>query len=154
MKKHIPYLLIAFCFLVLTCKASASEVPNTLPQAFAALDQQLGPAQKTAFKSAQELEAVTNMHMSLGLYIRNEWFRSGKSKLVVQLRGLGARSLDDVSSVVLTSYWRYINGRPLGVEAQCACYAAWWQERLRPQPNVEPMVADPPWLPNFSCPRG
>jgi hypothetical protein len=132
--------------------ASASEVPNTLSEAFVALDRQLTSQQQDAFKNTSEHEAVVTAHMSLGLYIRNAWFRSGQSKLPGQLYALGARSLDDMSSIVLTSYWRHLNGKPLKVEEQCACYARWWREEQRLESAAKAKGEISYSYPSFDCP--
>ena len=153
MSKHIQLAIAFFCAFA-AFMAYAGEVPNTLPQAFAALDQQLSPQQRDAFKNAPESTAVVRAHMSLGLYIRNVWFRSGHSKIPVQLHALGAQSLDDMSSVVLTSYWRYLNGKPLKVEQQCACYAKWWHEQLRLISAAKAKGKNSYSTPNFDCPPG
>jgi len=151
MPKHMRLAIVFFCTFAASL-ASAGEVPNTLSQAFAALDQQLGSQQQEAFKNTSEAEAVAKAHMSLGLYIRNVWFRSGQSKLTGQLHALGARSLDDMSSVVLTSYWRHLNGKPLKVEEQCACYAKWWQEQQRLESAAKAKGENSYSYPKISCP--
>ncbi|OOG61647.1 hypothetical protein B0E46_17010 [Rhodanobacter sp. B04] len=153
MPKHIQFVIL-FLFAFAASMASAGEVPNTLPQAFAALDQQLGSQQRDDFKNTPETEAVVKAHTGLGLYIRNAWFRSGHSKLPDELHALGVRSLDDVSSVVLTSYWRHLNGKPLEVEKQCACYAKWWQEQQLLEASAAAKGENSYSSPKFSCPQG
>lgn len=153
MPKHLQLAIGFFCAFA-AFMAYAGEVPDTLPQAFAALDQQLSSQQRDAFKNAPEATAVVRAHMSLGLYIRNVWFRSGHSKLPGQLHALGAQSLDDMSSVVLTSYWRHLNGKPLQVEKQCACYAKWWREQLLLESSAKAKGESSYSVPSFDCPPG
>ncbi|MHB1273062.1 MAG: DUF6794 domain-containing protein [Rhodanobacter sp.] len=151
MPKHIQFVILFFCAFAVPM-ASAGEIPNTLPQAFAALDQQLGSQQQEAFKNTPEAEAVVKAHMRLGLYIRNVWFRSGHSKLPGELHALGAQSLDDMSAIVLTSYWRHLNGKPLDVQKQCACYAKWWQEQQWLESAAEAEGESSYSSPRFHCP--
>jgi len=99
-----------------------------------------------------EREAVVYAHMGVGLYIRNQWFRSGKSPLAGVLHQLGARSLDDASSMVLTSYWRHLNGKPLELEKQGACYQRWGNEQERLQKEAEAKGETSYNLPAFDCP--
>ena len=153
MPKHIQLAIAFFCAFA-ACVAYAGEIPNTLPQAFAALDHQLSLQQRDAFKNAPESTAVVRAHMSLGLYIRNAWLRSGHSELPGQLHALGAQSLDDMSSVVLTSYWRHLNGKPLKVEEQCACYAKWWREQLLLESSAKAKGESSYSVPSFDCPPG
>ena len=144
-----------FCVLVLgnvVSLGAADLAPNNLEEAFSVLDQKLSPEARQQFKQTPEVEAVTMAHMSLGLFIRNEWFRSGGSKLPGLLQGMGARHKDDMSSIVLTSYWRKLNGKPLELEQQGECYRLWWQEQERLANASKSRGASSHGYPSFSCP--
>lgn len=151
MPRHSKLIALFLCILA-PIIASTSEVPNTMLQAFSALDKQLGPQKREAFKNTPEAEAVANADMSLGIYMRNVWFRSGHSRLADKLHALGAQSFDDASAVVLASYWRHLNGRPLEIEKQCACYAKWWQEQDQLIAAAKAKGKDSYPIPSFSCP--
>jgi hypothetical protein len=88
----------------------AIPVPQTIEQAFSALDKVLTSADRNSFMRKPERKAVIEAHMLVGLYIRNAWFRSTRTALNGYLREKGARSLDDASSLLLTIYWRHLNG--------------------------------------------
>jgi hypothetical protein len=116
-------------------------IPDTMEEAYRFLDAKIPPDQREQFKQKTERDAVTDAHFGLGMHIRNYWFRSGKSALPGLLYSLGARDLDDVSSMVLTSYWRYLNNKPIELEQQGAYYKRWWEEQNRliedaPQKNL------------------
>jgi hypothetical protein len=128
------------------------EIPNTLDQAYGVLDRLLSPADRHAFMSTPEQEAVTRAHMGLGLYIRNKWFRSGKSALPGVLYDFGARSFDDMSGMVLTSYWRHLNGKPIDIEKQGACYRRWFDEEQRLESDAKAKGESSYKLPSFDCP--
>jgi hypothetical protein len=114
---------------------AVADVPNTLEEAFRELDRVLPMEEKERFKRKPELAAVLDAHLSLGMGIRNEWFRSGRSALAGYLSSLGAQHFDDMSSVVLGAYWRYLNGRPIEiekyVEQQNKCFARLLEEQKR-----------------------
>ncbi len=131
-----------------------SEIPNTLDQAYEALDRLLSARDRRAFMSRPEKEAVALAHMGLGLFIRNTWFRSGKSALPGVLYDFGARSLDDMSSMVLTSYWRHLNGKPIEIEKQGACYRRWSEEAERLESEAKAKAESSYQLPSFDCPEG
>jgi hypothetical protein len=111
----------------LLCHA-AEPVPNTLEEAFAALDKRLPAVERSKFQNTPESQAVTFAHRGVGMYIRNQWFRAGGSALPKVLQ---AQHLDDASAIVLTSYWRHLNGKPLEIERQIDCYHRWWREQRR-----------------------
>lgn len=98
MKTFWLLLLIACCHFAEAAQPPA--VPSTLEEAFSALDALLTPADRDAFMYKTEKAAVIDAHMSVGLYIRNVWFRSGRSPLAGILHDKGARALDDASSMV------------------------------------------------------
>ena len=127
---------------------AAESVPNTLEEAFVALDKQLSVEERQKFQSTPEGKAVALAHMGLGLYIRNEWFRAGGSALPKVLQ---AWSLDDASGIVLTSYWRHLNGKPLEVEKQINCYHQWWQKQKRLAREAKAKGASSYQMPEFSC---
>ncbi len=146
-------LLIVAIGLAMSPMSRALEppAPNTLEEAFAALDAQLPAPERKKFMESTEDDAVISAHMGLGMWMRNEWFRHGGSALPGLLQ---ARSLDDASSIVLTSYWRHLNARPLDVEGQVACYHRWWDEQQRLMDAAERDSAGNVTyrVPSFSCP--
>jgi hypothetical protein len=130
---------------------AVEPVPNTLEEAFALLDRTLAVTDRKSFKQQSEHKAVTSAHRGLGMYIRNQWFRAGRSPIPTQLR---AQHLDDASSIVLTSYWRYLNGKPLEIERQISCYERWWQEQRRLMDAAKAKGESSYETPLFSCPEG
>jgi hypothetical protein len=142
--------VVAFgAYTSLLCCAAESAVPHTLEEAFAVLDKQLPAVERQKFQNTPEREAVTLAHMGLGMYIRNKWFRAGGSALPGVLR---AQHLDDASGIVLTSYWRYLNGKPLEVESQISCHHRWWREQHRLIEETKGSSSH--GTPAFSCPDG
>jgi hypothetical protein len=124
-----------------------------MEEAFRALDSLLGTAQRDAFKRRPEREATAYAHMGTGLYIRNQWFRQGNSPLVGFLAAKGAQSLDDASGMILTSYWRHLNGKPIELEEQGACYARWGAEQNRLIREAEAQHHPDSYdTPDFDCP--
>lgn len=128
------------------------SVPHSLSDAFAALDQHLSSEDRQKFKNLPESEATTQAHMGVGLYLRNKWFRAGKSKLVGLLSEAGAKSLDDMSGMVLTSYWRHLNNKPINLKEQGACYTKWRTEQKRLQEQAKSGSETSYGTPDFNCP--
>lgn len=123
-----------------------------MEEAFHALDSSLDDTQRAAFMHTPERKATAEAHMGLGLYIRNEWFRQGKSPLVGLLTMKGAHSLDDASAMILTSYWRYLNGKPINLEAQGACYIEWWAQQRTLLIEAEAAGRNSYATPDLNCP--
>jgi hypothetical protein len=142
--------------LVLVCCGALAlayeHIPNTLDEAYLSLDASLKPEDRLAFMQRPEREAVMEAHYAVGLYIRNQWLRSGKSALVKLLHEKGAQSLDDMSSMILHSYWRHLNGKPIQLNEQGACYRKWWSEQQKLIDQSKERGEDSYPSPNFRCP--
>lgn len=148
--------LLAYTLLVVIAIAApirllaAEAIPNTLEEAFVALDHMLSPDERRAFMRLPEERAVVKAHFGIGMTIRNQWFRSGQSKLPALLQ---AQHLDDASAIVLTAYWRHLNDKPLELDRQIACYRRWWQEQRRIEEAARAQGQSRYGMPAFSCPE-
>jgi hypothetical protein len=129
--KLLVYATILTMFGLGAVAPAADSVPNNLDEAFTSLDRSLKPSERLAFIQRPEREAVASAHFAVGLYIRNQWLRSGKSALVGLLQAKGAQSFDDMSGTILTSYWRHVHGLTIKLEEQGACYRRWGSEQRR-----------------------
>jgi hypothetical protein len=146
-------LITALALVAGTSMLNAKDgIPDTMEEAYRFLDAKLPPDQREKFKQMTEREAVVSTHFNLGMYIRNELFYSGKSALPGLLHSLGARHPDDVSGMVLTSYWRYLNNKPIELEKQGAdsCRAS-QKQRERMIENAK-KKGETYMGPDFSCP--
>ena len=150
--RHLRFLaaplLIGLCAVV----AAAGTVPNKLQEAFASLDASLSPDQRLAFMQRPEREAISKAHFAIGLFIRNQWLRSGKSALTGELQKLGAGSFDDMSSMILASCWRHLHGKPIRLEQQGACYKRWWLAQQNLINEAKAQGRNSYSSPNFDCP--
>jgi|ERR1700722_3779559 len=149
LRDHVALLIL----LLFGAIVSADQpVPNTLDEAFTSLDGSLKPEERLAFMKRPELEAVTLAHFAVGLYIRNQWLRSGKSTLTSLLLAKGAQSFDDMSAMILTSYWRHLHGKPIQLEEQGACYRKWGLEQQKLIDQAKAKGEDSYSTPDFNCP--
>jgi hypothetical protein len=149
LRQHVAFLIL----LIVSAMASADQrVPNTLDEAFTSLDVSLKPEQRLAFMQRPEREAIMEAHFAVGLYIRNQWLRSGKSALAKLLHEKGAQSYDDMSSMILHSYWRHLNGKPIQLNEQGACYKRWWLEQQKLMDQSKARGEDSHSTPDFVCP--
>lgn len=64
----------------------------------------------------------------------------------------GAQSFDDMSSMILTSYWRYLNKVPIEIDAQGDCYRKWRQDQDRLIAEAEAAGQTSYKVPAFDCP--
>ncbi len=104
-------------------------IPTNLHEAFDQLDKILNeePEYKETFKLDDEEKAIINLHHGIGRWIRNEWGLWSGSELKTYFEELGLHHADDMSSVILTSFHRYLNGRELHIDQQVEHYKEFWK---------------------------
>lgn len=90
------------------------NIPKELYICFNELDKWDGERERAQFKSAKENE-LGNYHFGMGLYIRNYWIRNDglNINLEEKLREAGLKSADEMSSIIVNSYHRYLNKKDI-----------------------------------------
>lgn len=111
--------------------------PANIQECFPLLEENLKGAELEKFKGMEEDEAVVASHRGLGAWIRNEWIRSRPGEprrpLGEYFLEKGLRHPDDMSSIVLTSFHRYLNGKDIELEEQIKYYQDYWEKESRQQ---------------------
>ena len=125
-------------------------IPKDLDDCHAALDSMLDQEWIEEYRNLPEDHTVRE-HFGLGLWMRNYWLSPG-SRLLAYFVSLGARHHDDMSSIILTSYWRYLNDAPFDLEGQLNEYKIYWEKsRLwygtpwRDEKGMIKVVENPPF---------
>jgi hypothetical protein len=108
-------------------------IPEDIAAAMAELDRMLPADMREKIRRAK-VEDMVEFHMSLGMWMRNNWeLWGGGSPLASYFNGLGLHHPDDMSGVILDSYWRHLHGQPLAIDQQVAKYRQYWSE-MEPPP--------------------
>jgi hypothetical protein len=107
-----------------TCaEGESGTVPADLDEALAELERILNPAHVEEIKRRDPIE----FHHGLGTALRNCWgLWAGGSGLAAWFAEQGITHPDDMSSIVLTSFHRKLNGKELDVAGQIAEHQAYW----------------------------
>ncbi len=101
-------------------------IPKNLTEALTNLNDSWNAAKKNDFKNKPEIDAVAELHFSTGLWIRNNWVRGHRSDSLYQyFKKLGLQSPDDISDVILSSFHRKLNNRPIELQKQVAIYVGY-----------------------------
>jgi hypothetical protein len=101
-------------------------LPENLDDALNYMDFSWKKADKKKFKSEKEQTAVSNLHFGYGMYIRNAWLRHGNPKLEKSFAEIGIYALDDISSIILTSFHRKLNKKEIKLEEQIKRFKEYW----------------------------
>lgn len=103
------------------------KIPTTLAEAHAELERTL-PAKTLAEIDAMESEdRMALYHHGLGTALRNSWGLWGRSALAEHMRELGFTHPDDMSGVILGTFWCNRHGQEFRLEERAAKYRTYWK---------------------------
>ena len=107
-------------------------VPRDLDDCFVQLKTLLKPEDVEAMKSGTEAD-MSQYHFGLGMWVRNNWGLWGGSRLAKWFNALGIEHPDDMSAIILDSFWRHLNDQPIKMAEQVTYYKQYWLEATPPQ---------------------
>jgi hypothetical protein len=116
------------------------DPPESLTQAYDALARLLPPETVRLFARGTEDDARRDS-LHLGMFVREFWnlWRGGPFRR--HLIKLGVRHPDDMSQLVLVTWWRVLNDRPPAVDAEVQRVRS--AERWRPDPRCQCLLRGP-----------
>ena len=73
---------------------------------------------------------MNKYHHSIGRLIRNNWKLWSKedNNLKIWFKNKGIWHADDMSGIILTSYWRWKNNEPFKIDEQIKFYHTHWKK--------------------------
>jgi hypothetical protein len=84
---------------------------------------------KTISPQTWKMPAVAGMHFGAGLSMRNGWkLWKGKNSLARYFHSIGIFHPDDMSSIILTSFHRRLNGKNIELASQVRYYQDYWNK--------------------------
>ncbi|MBO9500701.1 DUF6794 domain-containing protein [Brevundimonas sp. A19_0] len=118
-------------------KALADCAPTTLEATFVCLD--------THWTSRAEYKALSYddtvmAHFGIGMWMRNNWGLWGGGPLARHFNEMGIEHPDDMSGIILKSYWLYLHDCPQGVDEQVAFYRDYWDRSEGEDSIPEPIL--------------
>ena len=100
-------------------------IPANLEECFVTLSKELNVLQIGLIKTLPESKMIS-LHRTLGLKIRNDWGLWTNSKLKNYFNEVGITHPDDMSSIIITSFWRRLNNLPINFDEQVQFYKDEW----------------------------
>lgn len=113
------------------------EVPNNLDEAIKFLEA-FYFEDISEIKKMNEIEFNSSSHFGLGMYLRNIWFLwwspnhgydswpKEKPKIVEYFNAIDIYHADDMSGIILTSFFRKIKGLDINIPEQVKKYKIHW----------------------------
>jgi hypothetical protein len=93
--------------------------PRTLGEAYDVLARMLDPGLIRQIKAGSEQDVMV-LNNTIGMALRNLWGLWNGSRLSDHFRALGIRHPDDMTALLLITFWRHLNDQPLRVDEEVA----------------------------------
>jgi hypothetical protein len=102
-------------------------IPKNLEDCFKELEKMLPPDLIAEMKTETE-DNMVKYHRGLGMWMRNNWGLWSGSRLAKYFNALGIRHPDDMSGIILDSFWRHLNNKPIQLKEQIRYYQNYWKK--------------------------
>jgi hypothetical protein len=96
-------------------------VPLDLEDAFVELERMIHPMMLQTMRKKSE-DQMHSYHFGLGMWMRNHWGLWQGSRLSRWFNDRGVHHPDNMTAVILETFWRRLNGLPLMLEDKLAAF--------------------------------
>ena len=110
--------------------------PATLADAHAQLEKQLPKEELKKIDAMKSEDEMIEYHFGPGMGMRNSWGLWGDSPLAQHMRDLGFIHADDMSGVILKTFWCKRHGKDFRIKERVEYYKAYWAENKWPDKNA------------------
>lgn len=132
--KSASIFILTIAGLVISC--GPRKLPKDLNESIAYFESDWSYWRLQDFKNKDEEKAVTELHRSVGGWIRNNWIYADRNpELVRFFDSLGFKHPDDISSTILTSLHRKLNSKDIDLQGQIDFYEAYWKPIIESEEN-------------------
>ena len=111
-------------------------IPSDLDDALTEVDRIMGAKGHDDVLKASERDMI-QYHFGLGQWMRNNWGLWKGLRLAQCFNQLGIRHPDDMSGIILDSYWSKVHSKPIDLEGQVRHYQDYWK-KTKTNENGEP----------------
>lgn len=112
-------------------------IPSNLKECFEVLDIWFSADDQKIILEAETEDIMYDLHHGLGRKIRNDWgLWKEDSNLFRYFKSLGIWHPDDMSGIILVSYWRLKHNQPINLDQQIKYYQDFWEKEKISGPIV------------------
>jgi hypothetical protein len=120
--------LLTFCFIFLCYTFSFGQVPKNLEECNDFFDKDL-KAEDIEYIKSLTFDRLSVLHFTLGLNIRNIWIYGDRNpELVDYFHYIGIFHPDGISTIIIKSYWSYLNKHEFDLEGEIKYYQDYWEK--------------------------
>lgn len=110
-------------------------IPKDLEDCFDQINSFWADSTRLKIKELTESEFSGRLHHSFGMWMRNNWQLWGGSRLSNYFNEKGIYHPDDMSGIILDSYYRNLNGLEINLEEQIKFYKDYWEKSKLAEDN-------------------
>jgi hypothetical protein len=103
-------------------------IPKDIEDCIAQINSFWTESTKLKMKNLTENEFSAKLHLSFGMWMRNNWQLWGGSRLSKYFNDKGVYHPDDMSGIILDSYHRNLNGQEIKLDEQVKYYQEYWEK--------------------------
>lgn len=130
MKTLTNILTLSIIFsMMAACIAQEKKIiaPTNLEEAISYFQQTWTKQELELFRLKDESTALADVHLSAGMWVRNEWVRGNRNIAFTQyFNDSGIYAPDDISSIVFISLHRRLNGKDIELSQQIEQHKQYW----------------------------
>ncbi len=110
-----------------------TRIPKDLDDAHRELGRLFSSAEIERIRAMPEERDMIEYHMGLGVYLRNEWGLWKGSRLSEYFNTLGIGHPDDISGIILDTFWCKLHDQPFRLQERTAYYQEYWRSVEKPK---------------------
>jgi hypothetical protein len=109
------------------------KIPTTLAEAHAELERMLSPQTLAEIDAMESEKDMIKFHMGLGMALRNGWGLRSGGPLAKHMQELGFIHPDDMSGVILATFWCKRHGQDFRLKERAEKYKEYWEGAKKTQ---------------------
>ncbi len=113
-------------------KQTGIYIPKDLKDAHTQLLKILPEREIEKIRNGLEAD-MKNYHSNLGRRIRNNWGLWGESRLAQFFHKMGITHADDISAIILDTFWCHLNKKDFQLEKRIKYYREYWKAMEKPK---------------------
>jgi hypothetical protein len=112
---------------------TTTYIPTDLDDAHRELEKMLSAQEFEHIKAMTNEDGMIEYHMSLGMGLRNQWGLWRDSRLARYFNQLGVHHPDDMSGIILETFWCKLHSLPFRLDERVRYYQAYWRSMETPK---------------------
>jgi len=108
-------------------------IPTNLDDAHQELEKMLSARELERIMAMTNEDMMIEYHMGLGMGLRNQWGLWRGSRLARYFNELDIHNADDMSGIILETFWCKLHDQPFRLDERVRFYQAYWRSMEKPK---------------------